>query len=467
MLSFSIRSRLILLFTLQIVLIFLAGGVYLDWNLRQTIETELSDKLETLARAAALQIDGDLLLNLAPGDEDSRTYRNLKTQLQQFKAETDVRRIFLLDRACTSLVDTRSGIPIGNEYVFLPITPGELQTVFSGQTISSPLFTGHDQRLYKTGFAPVVFNGEVVAVLALEGSADTLEAIRAVRRDLMLLGIAVLLGSVFLGALFSKTLTRPINRLKMAAQKIAKGDYESQIATDSEDEIGFLGQTMEEMRKAIVQRDTRQKAMLAGVAHEIRNPLGGIELFAGLLVSELEDEKARGEAMKIQKEVQNLKKIVTDFLSYARPNPPKKEVCDIGKIFEEAVALMHAKLERVTIRAHCNDRARVDPWHLKQVFLNLIDNSVEAMNGTGEISIKTREVKKAVKITFTDTGPGIPEAIRDNIFQPFFTVRKNGTGLGLAIAKSLLEENGGEIHLSDHDIAHGAAFEITLQAQTL
>lgn len=463
MFSFSIRSRLILLFTLQIVLIFLAGGLYLDWNLRQTIESELSDKLETLARAAALQIDGALLLNLSPGDEDSRTYHNLKSQLQRFKSETDARRIYLLDRARTSLLDTRLGVPIGNEYVFLPITTEELQTVFSGRALSSPLFTGYDQRLYKTGFAPVAFGGEVVAVLALEGSADTLEAIRAVRRDLLLLGMAVLVGSVILGVFFSRTLTRPINRLKMAAQKIAKGDYESPVDITSEDEIGFLGETMEEMRRAIVHRDTRQKAMLAGVAHEIRNPLGGIELFAGLLVSELEDEKTRGEAMKIQKEVQNLKKIVNDFLSYARPNKPKREPSEVRAVFEEARMLISQKLDKIAVTVVGKGVALVDPQHLKQVFINLLDNSIEALNGAGKITLSVHQQKRKVLLTFSDSGPGIPAEIRDRIFEPFSTGRKNGTGLGLAIIKTLIEENGGEIRLRDSQT--GATFEITLQAE--
>lgn len=462
--SLSIRSRLILLFMLQIVLIFFAGGLYLDWNLRQTIEAELSDKLETLARAAALQIDGTLLLNLAPGDEETRTYRNLQSQLERFKSETDVRRVFLLDRQRTSLVDTRPGVPIGNEYVFLPITAEELQSVFSGQSLTSPLFTGHDQRLYKTGFAPVASNGDVVAVLALEGSAETLEAIRAVRRDLMLLGIAVLLGSVVLGILFSKTLTRPINRLKMAAQKIAKGDYESKVEITAEDEIGFLGQTMEEMRRAIVQRDTRQKAMLAGVAHEIRNPLGGIELFAGLLVSELDDEKARGEAMKIQKEVQNLKKIVNDFLSYARPGQPKKETCSVKEVFDEVQMLMSSELQGISVEFNKQVETAtlfVDRHHLKQIFLNLLKNATEALSGSGTIRLETKAHGKMTEIHFSDSGPGISGDIRGRIFEPFFTSRKDGTGLGLAIVKSLVEENGGQIELM-RDTRRGAEFKIIL-----
>ena len=85
--------------------------------------------------------------------------------------------------------------------------------------------------------------------------------------------------------------------------KITKGHFETEIQPVTGDELGFLAHTMEDMRKAIVQRDIRQKAMLAGVAHEIRNPLGGIELFAGLLASDLADKEAQLQAKKIQQEV--------------------------------------------------------------------------------------------------------------------------------------------------------------------
>jgi len=274
-------------------------------------------------------------------------------------------------------VDTNPSIPIGNDLIFIPITPEETEALFSGSTVNSTLFEGSDGRLYKTSFTPIISAEQVVAALALEASAHTLEAIQTVRRDLLILGTAVLAGSIFIGFLFSKRITTPINRLKSAAQKITKGDYECEIQIESSDEIGFLGQTMEEMRRAIIQRDTRQKAMLAGVAHEIRNPLGGIELFAGLLANELKDEKAMNEAEKIKKEVQNLKKIVTDFLNYARPNKAKKENCVVKDIFEEAKFLLAQDLNGFEVEFFedkKDSKIFVDPQHLKQIFLNLLKN---------------------------------------------------------------------------------------------
>ena len=459
--TFSIRSRLIFLFTLQIIIIIFAGGLYLDWRLRQTLENELADKLESLAKTMALQIDADLLQNIFPGDEDTRTYKNLLQQLETFKRQTNVRRIYILLKNKKNIVDTDPLSQIGNDLIFLPITQKETEALFAGQTINSTLFEGSDGRLYKTSFTPILAGEQVSAALALEASAHTLDAIQTVRRDLLILGIAVLVGSVFIGFLFSKRITTPINRLKSAAQKITKGDYESKIQIKSSDEIGFLGQTMEEMRRAIVQRDIRQKTMLAGVAHEIRNPLGGIELFAGLLASELTDEKPKNEAEKIQKEVQNLKKIVNNFLNYARPNKAKKENCVVKDIFEEAKFLMAQDLNGYKVEFFedkKNSRIFVDPQHLKQIFLNLMKNSVEAMKGSGKIRL---EIKGPNKLDFSDSGPGIANELQAQVFEPFFTKRKDGTGLGLAIVKSLVEENGGEIRLVQN-INSGAKFEFSL-----
>ena len=212
--TFSIRSHLLFLFTLQIIIIIFVGGFYLDWRLRQTLDNELADKLESLAKAIALQIDGELLQNIFPGDEETRTYKNLLEQLETFKSQTNIRRIYIFSKNKKTFVDTNPSIPIGNDLIFIPITPEETEALFSGSTVNSTLFEGSDGRLYKTSFTPIISAEQVVAALALEASAHTLEAIQTVRRDLLILGTAVLAGSIFIGFLFSKRITTPINRLK-------------------------------------------------------------------------------------------------------------------------------------------------------------------------------------------------------------------------------------------------------------
>ncbi len=462
----SIRTRLILLFTLQAVLILGIGGFYLDWRLRQALEEELSHKLQNLAGAAALQVDGELLANLATGDEQSRTYRNLRTQLLAFQQSTHVRRVYIFSPEKKSYIDTRENMRIGVGYVFLAITDAELRNVLSGATVASPLFEGEDGSLYKTGFAPVRANAETVAAVAVEGSATTLEAVQTVRGYIVLLGLFVLLGSIALGAFFAERITTPINRLKSAAGKIAEGDYETGLDLSAGDEIGFLAQTMEEMRHAIVNRDLRQKAMVAGVAHEIRNPLGGIELFAGLLADEVSDPDTKKQAEKIKQEVRNLNRIVTDFLDYARPQKSQKRPTPILPVFEEVTQLMAQELEKHEIstqETHAETTALVDPDHLKQILLNLVRNSVQAMPTSGGLTLTVESYEKSARVTLADSGTGIPAEIRERIFDPFCTARQTGTGLGLAIVKSLVEENGGQVSLLESG-DKGTHFELIFPA---
>jgi signal transduction histidine kinase len=101
----------------------------------------------------------------------------------------------------------------------------------------------------------------------------------------------------------------------------------------------------------------------------------------------------------------------------------------------------------------------VDPQHLKRIFLNLMKNSVQAMSGVGAINLSVTARDRNATLSFSDSGPGIPLEIREQIFEPFFTKREGGTGLGLAIVKSLVEENGGIITVADGE---GARFEIVL-----
>jgi signal transduction histidine kinase len=164
------------------------------------------------------------------------------------------------------------------------------------------------------------------------------------------------------------------------------------------------------------------------------------------------------------KEVQNLKTIIQNFLDYARPIPPNRIKCDVRSAWNEALGLLAGELNHIGIKFDQESDeifAFVDPQHLKQVFLNLIKNSIEAMSNGGTIFVNIISQRDQVKILYSDTGTGIPAELAEKIFQPFFTTREKGTGLGLAIVKNLIAENGGSIRLVRSNEA-GARFEIVL-----
>lgn len=462
----SLRTRLILLFIISIVIIFFVAGYYLLWEIRATLDAALGKNLEAMAKVIALEIDPNFIGYLQPGDEDSRTYQNILASFRRFQRTTDVTRIYLFRNDWRSIADSDTLVSIGQEYIQLRFNKKEVAAVFNGLTSSSILFEGVDGKLYKTGFAPITSNGEIIAGVAIEGSAEMLNVVQSIQKNLMWLGLVIVLAGIIIGGIFANRITVPIKRLEKAAAAISGGNLQHPIPEFGRDEVGFLARTMEEMRQNILERDRQQQAMLAGVAHEIRNPLGGIELFAGLLSSEIQSNDLKNYAQKILKEVQNLKTIIQNFLDYARPIPPNRIRCQIQSIWNEAVSLLSGELNSIQLKLDQSEdeiAALVDPQHLKQVFLNLIKNSIEAMSNGGTIFVNIMSQKDVVKIIYSDSGPGIPAELADKIFQPFFTTREKGTGLGLAIVKNLIAENGGSIRYVRSNET-GARFEIVLQS---
>ncbi|HEX9973044.1 MAG TPA: HAMP domain-containing protein, partial [bacterium] len=336
-LKYSIRTRLILLFIISIIFIFFIAGYYLLWEIRATLDEALGKNLEAMAKVIALNIDPNFLSYLQPGDENSRTYQNILDMFRRFQSATDVTRIYLFGKDLRSIADSDTLVSIGQEYVQLKFNQKEMAAVFNGLTASSVLFEGVDGNLYKTGFAPIKSNGEIVAGIAVEGSAEMLNVVRSIQRNLMWIGLVIVLGGIIIGSIFANRITNPIKRLESAAAAISGGNLNHQIPEFGRDEVGFLARTMEEMRLNILERDKQQQAMLAGVAHEIRNPLGGIELFAGLLSSEIQETDLKSYAQKILKEVQNLKTIIQNFLDYARPIPPNRIKHDVRSAWNEAL----------------------------------------------------------------------------------------------------------------------------------
>jgi len=463
-LKYSIRTRLILLFIISFFVIFAIAGYYLLWQIRATLDEALGKNLEAMAATFALQIDPAFLAYIQPGDEYTRTYRNIINLLQKFQLETGVTRVYLFGNDFRSIADSDSSVKIGQLYVQLKFNQREVERVFQGMTASSTLFEGVDGNLYKTGYAPIHSNRIIVAGIAVEGSAEMLNAVRTIQTNLLWIGLVVMIGAIVLGGFFANRITIPLKKLESAAAEISGGHLHHRIPEFGRDEVGFLAKTMEEMRQSILERDRRQQAMLAGVAHEIRNPLGGIELFAGLLASEIKDNDLKDYAQKILKEVQNLKAIIQSFLDYAKPAPANKSKCEIKSVWNEAVSLLSVDLIDIQLQFNQQDNiafAFVDPQHLKQVFLNLIKNSIEAMPDGGTIFVNIFSQNDRIKILYSDSGAGIPVDLAKKIFEPFFTTREKGTGLGLAIVKNLVTENGGTIRYVTSEKA-GACFEIEL-----
>ena len=209
----------------------------------------------------------------------------------------------------------------------------------------------------------------------------------------------------------------------------------------------------------------------AGVAHEVNNPLGMILGYTQLLLrSEPENTQDFQDLKTIEKHARNCKTIVEDLLKFARNAETKKSVLQVNALLSEVISVVEHqfKLDNVTIETKLDasiPELCADGEKLKQVFMNLLMNAKQAMEGQGQIRISTDHdsSRNEVIVTVADTGSGIPPEILEKIFDPFFTTKPTGqgTGLGLSVSYGIIKDHQGEINIQSTP-GEGSAFTITL-----
>lgn len=208
--------------------------------------------------------------------------------------------------------------------------------------------------------------------------------------------------------------------------------------------------------------------LAAAVAHEVRNPLGAIFNAMGELNRHLGGQGEVGTLLSIlTEEAERINQIIGDLLDFARPpDLAVDQVSLAGAI--EAAASASVRLSGVEFKCEIApdvDRLRMDQRQIRQALLNIFNNSVQAMNGRGEIRVHVQRVHRdgepVVAIAIRDSGPGVPTEIRERVFEPFFTTKASGTGLGLAVVKRVIEGHGGAVEVGAGD-PHGAVFTLYL-----
>ena len=212
--------------------------------------------------------------------------------------------------------------------------------------------------------------------------------------------------------------------------------------------------------------------MAAGVAHEIRNPLGGIGLYASLLEKDLSDQPVQRDiARRIGAGVHNVEKIVRDILAFAGGAQPKFERVALGRIIDcvmTAVASL-TRVQNIAIDVDTklkNAEVRADAGLAERAILNLVCNALEAVGANGQVWIRRGGEPSGngmIELVVEDDGPGIDPDRLQKIFNPFFTTKDGGTGLGLAIVHGIAESHGGRVRAASR-VGGGASFILTLPA---
>jgi len=205
--------------------------------------------------------------------------------------------------------------------------------------------------------------------------------------------------------------------------------------------------------------------MAAGLAHEVRNPLGGIALSACKLERELGDRpSARSTAIRISQAVRDLDRLVAEILEFAQEDRLERSEQSVGELLthvqmqvqpytEEKGAAVEVRTEPANLQLSC------DPHRLGRVLLNLVMNGLQAAGTNGRVGVTARRVADHVEIEVTDNGPGISPEHLDRIFNPFYTTKSTGTGLGLAIAHRIIEAHGWTLRAANR-AEGGASFLI-------
>jgi signal transduction histidine kinase len=293
-------------------------------------------------------------------------------------------------------------------------------------------------------------------VVGVDGSAGFFGPLQALRT--VLLGLFALTLSLLLVAavLVSAAVKRPLDRLVASALRIGGGDLATPVAPEGSWEVGVLAGELEAMRQGLQGRDATLKLMLGGVAHEVKNPLGGLSLFAGLLAEELASPapqvpEARSHLARIERELAYLLRIVDEFLAFAREQRVTRGPVPLAALLDAArghlAAEAAAKGVEVVVEAGPGT-VEADEALLTAALVNLLKNAVQVSAPGQRVTLAGQAGSGRAWLEVRDQGPGIPEGLQARIFEPFFTTREQGTGLGLPLARKVVEAHRGTLTVS-------------------
>jgi signal transduction histidine kinase len=344
-------------------------------------------------------------------------------------------------------------------------------------------------------------NGDKLSVWASPLDPETTSPLSALLRFYLLLTAIAILALTYVA--LTRLIVRPVENLTVASERLSSGTHADSVPVAGAAELARLSVSFNRMaadlrgeKQALVQRlkelerTTRELEatqdqlirseklasvgrLAAGIAHEIGNPLAAVLGLVELLeLGGLSKEEEREFLRRIRSETERIHRTIRELLDYARTSPaaaPSSERSDLAKVVEEAVKLVTPQKD---VRGIMIERRFADvpevvaPAHeLTQIVLNLLLNAADAVGGEGSILVEVDRQGDRVRLSVSDSGPGIPDSIRDKLFEPFVTTKPagKGTGLGLAVCHSLVERLGGAIRAENREHG-GARFVVELPA---
>ncbi len=425
-------------------------------------------KLYDVVSIPTMDPDGDLNGALTVGSEIGT---DVADELSRF---THSQIVLLADtKVAASTIpaaDARSLVDLSND-IFQDSKEGG-PMIIRKQTIAG-------EHYYCSGGCLVSLNGaKPLCYLLLYSYEQPFRALQTTQQILLLAsGLAILLGSTIVCILVGKV-TRPLRELRDNVEAVGRGDFSRRVTVRSQDECGELAQVFNQMTENL--KNSREQlettvdtlkntqaqliqseklsgigGFIAGVAHELNNPLTSVMGFAELLEKSDVGPMYKRHIEIIHKSAQRCHKIVQALLSFARRRAPERKVVSINGLVESAHEILQYQLRTSNVELIMKldpalPQATVDPHQLQQVLVNLITNALQAIESyqpNGRIKVTTASKGDTIQLIVQDNGPGIPEENLSKIFDPFFTTKEvgKGTGLGLSLCYGIVKEHGGTI----------------------
>jgi signal transduction histidine kinase len=451
--------------------------------------------------------EGPYLVTTAPvidQENDQVGAMMLGTQLDRFlfqiKPEV-LADLFMLDLSGNLLATTLA--PPENGYQVIELTAEEASTLDPAIHREVSLY----EREFRLYYSPLIVRQETLGVLGVALPSNFIVSVESTSRNLLTVIFSLgSMGVIIAGYLLARSITRPITRLRDVSLAVAGGDLDQRTGLKGRDEVGQLAKIFDLMtfrlskrtkqalqlnkqlqkrarelsevnkRLQLAQQQVVQSEKLAsvgqltaGIVHDVRNPLAVIKGLAEDLATMVEeDPEVIADLTAIRDNANRANRIVVDLLKFARQSEPDKRTQNLSATALNALRLTHhlAKKANVKVKSNLEDVeliATYDAQQLEQVFVNLIQNAIQAMPDGGKLNLYARQTPGWAEVIVLDTGSGIAEEILGRIFDPFFTTKPagKGTGLGLSVCYGLVSEHHGKIEVQS-SLGQGTAFRVML-----
>ena len=416
----------------------------------------------------------------------------------------DIKQVIGICFGCHHSEAIQSGIDdLRNSTHMYEVAVSQVLTLHEGSAGHSK----EEEKAVRAGEALIEEIHDMVALTNARLNVKTEKVLGDIAHSKRILYVLLAMGpllSLGLATLFIRGFTTPVNRLLEATRSLKSGNLDHKV-DGLKEEFGELASSFndmadsikEQMRRMREAEQTLEKAnqelkvaqeqmvraetmaalgtLSSGISHELSTPLSVILNMTQLMKQEVKDDPALLKDMEVvEYEANQAIKVTRSLLGFARSTKSKKERIDVNRVLEDLFKILEFQPAAKSVKLDkrlAPDLPLIcaDSGQIRQVFLNIILNAIQAMPDGGELDISTgraiSEDTEGVEITIRDTGVGIPKGDIADIFQPFFTTKEDGTGLGLAISYGIVKEHNGDIEVKS-EVGHGTTFRIFLPVGT-